>query len=61
MEIGNKSQAKIYFAQSLQPAGLEIFQPFKYNKLLLVPRVDCFFFLKIHKKKPVQNIHTVLY
>lgn len=60
MEIGNKSQAKIYFAHSLQTAGLEIFQSFKYNKLLLVPRVD-FFFKDSQKKKPVQNIHTVLY
>lgn len=43
MEIGNKYQARIYFAHSLQQAGMEIFQPFKYNKLLLVPRVDFFF------------------
>lgn len=60
MEIGDKYQARIYFAHSLQKAGMEIFQPFKYNKLLLVPRVD-FLKKKIHKKKPVQNIHTVLY
>lgn len=59
MEIGNKYQARIYFAHILQQAGMEIFQPFKYNKLLLVPRVD--FFLKDSQKKPVQNIHTVLY
>lgn len=32
MEIGDKYQARIYFAHSLQKAGLEISQPFKYNK-----------------------------
>lgn len=56
MEIGDKYQARIYFAHSLQKAGMEIFQPFKYNKLLLVPRVD-FFFKKRFTKKSLYKIY----